>query len=312
MPTAVRIVRDAEEIQESVGGGGSFRRYQVSCGPFLGKLEALSCPRTAFFSGRYTQDLRVTWRSPQNDYLFGLYLGGRGKGHFNRRPLSGQNIALFGLGGEIDAFIPIGVTWLGFKIPPSLLEGAAEAGGLSLTHFAREESWMKEGEPEAFDNLTQTVRAILDTGGVVNDSRSGSLTEYDEEDLLDAFVSCFKKSDDHPPVDRWRNRFRIARQADDYLRAHLNRSVTAAELCRELRVSRRLLYYAMTDVFQCSPVSYHRRRRLNLARIDLRDRSKHLSVSEAARRWGFNNMGHFSRYYREMFAELPSVTAQSG
>jgi AraC-like DNA-binding protein len=168
---------------------------------------------------------------------------------------------------------------------------------------------MKEGEPEAFDNLTQTVRAILDTGGVVNDSRSGSLTEDDEKDLLDAFVSCFKGSDDHPPVDRWRNRFRIARKADDYLRAHLNRSVTAAELCRELKVGRRLLYYAMTDVYQCSPVSYHRRLRLQSARIDLRDRSKHLSVSEAARRWGFNNMGHFSRYYREMFAELPSVTA---
>jgi transcriptional regulator GlxA family with amidase domain len=68
----------------------------------------------------------------------------------------------------------------------------------------------------------------------------------------------------------------------------------------------------MTDVYQISPVSYHRRLRLQCVRIDLMDPHQRLSVCDAARKWGFHNMGDFSRYYKEMFAELPSVTAQGG
>ncbi|WP_175762398.1 helix-turn-helix domain-containing protein [Burkholderia anthina] len=50
-------------------------------------------------------------------------------------------------------------------------------------------------------------------------------------------------------------------------------------------------------------------RRLERCRADLRDRSlKHLTVSEIAFRWGFNNSAHFSRSYRARFGETPSDT----
>ncbi|AOI59113.1 helix-turn-helix domain-containing protein [Burkholderia diffusa] len=50
-------------------------------------------------------------------------------------------------------------------------------------------------------------------------------------------------------------------------------------------------------------------RRLERCRADLCDRSlKHLTVSEIAYRWGFNNSAHFSRSYRARFGETPSDT----
>lgn len=50
-------------------------------------------------------------------------------------------------------------------------------------------------------------------------------------------------------------------------------------------------------------------RRLERCRADLRDRSlKHLTVSEIAFRWGFNNSAHFSRSYRARFGETPTDT----
>jgi AraC family ethanolamine operon transcriptional activator len=312
VPTAVRIVRDADDIGESVGGGDSFRRHQISCGPFFGKLESLSCPRTAIYSGSYNQTLRIQWNTPDDGCVFGLFRNMRGEGHLNGRPPTDDTIALWDLQAEVNGLLPPNMEWTGFKVPRSLLERVAEEQGLPLAHLLPKEGPMKAADPEKVRDLRQAVRAILDAGGVVNDSRSGSLTEDDEEDLIAAFVSCFKGSDDHPPLDRWRNRFRIARQTDDYFQAHLDRFVTVAELCRELRVSRRLLHYAMAEMYQCPPVSYHRRLRLQAVRSDLRDRSKRLSVSEAAARSGFHNLGDFSRYYSEMFSELPSVTAQSG
>jgi len=312
VPTAVRVIRDADEIGESVGGGDSFRRYQVSCGSFYGELKSLSLPRTAIYSGTYNQTLRIQWRTPEDGCIFGLFRNMLGDGHINGRPPADHTIALWDLQSEVDGLLPLNLEWTGYKVPRSLLERVAEEQGLPLAHLLPKEGPMQAGDPEKVRDLTQAVRAILNTGGVVNDSRSGSLTEDDEEDLIAAFVSCFKGSDDHPPPDRWRTRFRIARQADDYFQTHLDRFVTVAELCRELRVSRRLLHYAMAETYQSPPVSYHRRLRLQAVRADLRDRSKRLRVSEAAARWGFHNLGDFSRYYKEMFSEHPSVTAQSG
>jgi AraC family ethanolamine operon transcriptional activator len=311
MATRVRIVRDAGEIQESVTGGGSFRRYQVSRGSFFGKLESLPCPRTALFAGSYNQTIRINWRSPDNGYVFGLFRSPRAEGHLNGRTFSDGTIALWDLESEVDGMLPPGLAWFGYKVPANLLERVTEAEGLPLAGLLPKKGPMHESDPELVANLAQKARAILDAGGVKNASPFGSLSEDDEEDLIAAFLSCFKGSVDHQPPDRWRNRFRVARRADEYLRVHLNRYVAVGELCRELSVSRRLLHYAMMDVYQTPPVTYHRRLRLQCVRTDIMDPREQLSVCEAAEKWGFHNPGDFSRYYREMFSELPSASAQS-
>jgi AraC-like DNA-binding protein len=54
-----------------------------------------------------------------------------------------------------------------------------------------------------------------------------------------------------------------------------------------------------------SPMRYLRQLRLDQARIDLLSRG--CSVTEAATRWGFCNLGDFARYYRQRHGELPSA-----
>ena len=311
MVTHSRIVRDVSELQNTVGGGGDFRRYQISRGSFSGTLESLWCSRTALFAGVYSQTIRINWRTPSDGYVFGIFRNARGQGHLNQRLFSDGTIALFDPASEVDGLLPTGLEWMACKVPEGLLERVTEAEGLPLVNLLPKEGPMHEFDPEIVANLTQKARAILDAGGVKNDSPSGSLSEDDEEDLIAAFVSCAKGADDHLPTDRWRNRYRVARRADEYLREHLNRFVAIAELCRELAVSRRLLHYAMNDVYQTSPVDYHRRLRLQCVRSDLMDRRQQLSISEAAAKWGFHNQGDFSRYYKEMYSELPSFTLHS-
>jgi AraC family ethanolamine operon transcriptional activator len=48
---------------------------------------------------------------------------------------------------------------------------------------------------------------------------------------------------------------------------------------------------------------YLRQLRLDRARLDLL--SGRCSVTEAATRWGFWNLGDFARYYRQRHGELP-------
>ncbi|RQS66522.1 helix-turn-helix domain-containing protein [Burkholderia sp. Bp8963] len=83
--------------------------------------------------------------------------------------------------------------------------------------------------------------------------------------------------------------------------------LSIAELCVELGLSRRTIQYAFREVLDLNPVSYLRAVRLNHVRRDLRLGD---SVTVAATRWGFLHLGDFSRDYRSMFGELPSVTAR--
>ncbi|SED27751.1 transcriptional regulator, AraC family [Rhodobacter sp. 24-YEA-8] len=89
--------------------------------------------------------------------------------------------------------------------------------------------------------------------------------------------------------------------------------VSVAELTVELGLSRRTLQNACQEVVGLSPVQYLRALRLSEARRMLQtDRP----VTEAATQFGFWHLGYFSRDYRQMFGELPSVTraaaAQTG
>lgn len=54
-----------------------------------------------------------------------------------------------------------------------------------------------------------------------------------------------------------------------------------------------------------SPMRYLRQLRLDQARLDLL--SGRCSVTEAATRWGFWNLGDFARHYRQRHGELPSA-----
>ncbi|KVN26020.1 AraC family transcriptional regulator [Burkholderia pyrrocinia] len=93
------------------------------------------------------------------------------------------------------------------------------------------------------------------------------------------------------------------RLADEHLDCH---SVSAA-----IRLSPRQL--ARIFEIEGTPIArYILARRLERCRANLRDPSlKHLTVSEIAFGWGFNNSAHFSRSYRARFGETPTETRAS-
>ena len=59
-----------------------------------------------------------------------------------------------------------------------------------------------------------------------------------------------------------------------------------------------------------SPLRYRRQAMLNRVRWALQSAPAHEGVHDVASQWGFWHMGQFSRDYRQMFGEAPSVTRQ--
>jgi AraC-like DNA-binding protein len=132
-----------------------------------------------------------------------------------------------------------------------------------------------------------------------------------EQILLAIIVSGRPLSGDAPHLHGRRRAWRIARAAREFMEDCLHRGITPGivDLCAHLHVSERTLRYAFNEQMGCPPGTYLRRLRLNGVRAELlHPGTATTSVTAAATRWGFLQMGHFSRDYRTLFHEKPSVT----
>lgn len=90
---------------------------------------------------------------------------------------------------------------------------------------------------------------------------------------------------------------------------HLRERPSIQQLAKESGVGRRSLEVGFKQAMAISPQRYSRYVRLNgLHRELLLAVPGTLTVTEAAQRWGFRELGRTSGYYRELFGELPSDT----
>ena len=114
------------------------------------------------------------------------------------------------------------------------------------------------------------------------------------------------------PRDSYRNRTRLARRAEAWMREHLAESVRIPDVCLALRVSRRELEYAFRTVFDESPRNYLQALRLNAIRHVLRRSRGDAPVIRTAFDHGITHLGRFAADYRALFGESPSETKGGG
>ena len=104
---------------------------------------------------------------------------------------------------------------------------------------------------------------------------------------------------------------KIALTIRDRIYRHINGKVTIASLAEEFGVSEQTLQNAFKSLFGFTPNRFIRHLKLNHVRKALIEADpQHDTIVNIANRWGFTHMGHFSRYYTELFGENPSVTLQ--
>jgi AraC-like DNA-binding protein len=128
--------------------------------------------------------------------------------------------------------------------------------------------------------------------------------------LLPAAASLFLQSVVLPPESGQKAiRRRAVSRACAYIDLHLRESMTLNDICHVAGVRARTLEYGFREFYDVGPVAYVRSVRLCRVRRELMaQRSAGGSVAKAARRWRFTHMGQFSRDYRILFGESPSMT----
>jgi AraC-like DNA-binding protein len=104
---------------------------------------------------------------------------------------------------------------------------------------------------------------------------------------------------------------RDVRRAIDYIEAHLDQSVTVADLVAATGVAGRTLFMHFKNFKGVSPMRYLRNARLSRVRQALLRSDTEANVTEIAMSMGFIHMGRFSVVYRRCFGESPSETLRS-
>ena len=121
-----------------------------------------------------------------------------------------------------------------------------------------------------------------------------------------AQIACEASDAAPPPKHSTRNRFRLARRAESWMRDHLAENPDIPALCCALGTSRRELEYAFHSAFGQSPRAYLESIRLNAVRTALHSTSATVPVSAIAMGYGFHHLGRFSTRFKSFFGENPS------
>ena len=106
--------------------------------------------------------------------------------------------------------------------------------------------------------------------------------------------------------------FGLVTRLEEFIEASWREAITIERLVAEAGVSARSLFRAFERVRGYSPIAFAKSVRLRRARELLLSGDPAVTVASAAQACNFANPGHFARYYRETFGELPSMTVLRG
>lgn len=104
---------------------------------------------------------------------------------------------------------------------------------------------------------------------------------------------------------------RCVRAVEDYIDAHLDRTVSLGDLLAVAGASARTLQTRFLRHHGTSPMGYLRDRRLDRARAAILRRPA-ARITDIAAECGFTHLGRFAEHYRDRFGESPSQTQRSG
>ena len=256
---------------------------QIDRGAFEASVLQRQDDRIGVGYAEFTRALEQKGSPPKDVWTFAVPALGCAPFEWRKHRMTGNRIAAFRPGSELDA-----VSLPGFRI---------------FTVSVPEESL--DGPPASEVVVVETKRIQLLRHRLADFLRQPT----DPGDLVvNALNSCLGSGN---PAETHRSpgRDQILSRVEVFLTAHPREPVSVADLTGAFGVNERTLRRAFRDRFGLSPKAYLIARRLNGARRELAATSPWTArVADIARSWGFPHAGQFSVRYKAQFGESPSVT----
>lgn len=285
---------------------------QLSTGSFQGEIDSITTESIQLFREAMNRSVDETASARKDTYVIGIPHGMDGEACWGLIPIDNNSIITLDKNAEMT-----------FRTPHHSEISAAVIDADRLEHYA--DTIMETDLRAIFRRIRPAETLLPSHAAMMRDLFYGSVHWTDNPDPNqadpaawrhfedDILASCVAALASTRPDNRKDSALRVPRYVVNRVRERVLASPlcppTIAELCQELRISRRSLNHAFVRVLGITPVSYMRNIRLNRVRAALlHEDPSHATISQIALRWGFWHMSLFSRYYRELFGELPSET----
>ncbi len=130
------------------------------------------------------------------------------------------------------------------------------------------------------------------------------------EDFLPLLISAIVTSTRQETSPSFRAQ--LVHEAREYMMNNIGRPITLKDLCTALHAGSRTISYGFQDIFGISPMAYLKIIRLHSVRQVLKNADPETTkIIDVANQYGFWSAGHFTRDYKILFGELPSVTLKN-
>lgn len=202
----------------------------------------------------------------------------------------------------IDGWIGPGFRCSSIGVPPWIWQQTRMAAGLGEVRIG---PVVAELPASRFATLE---RGLMRLRGAMSSAQAGTEAGEFVKHFMTLVWEIASRSEG--PRESVRNRARLARRAEEWLRDHHGEGIGMTELCLAMGVSRREIEYAFRENFASSPREFLERIRLNAIRRDL-NRSGSGGpgqVTRIALDHGIAHLGRFPALYRSLFGELPRQT----
>jgi len=131
-----------------------------------------------------------------------------------------------------------------------------------------------------------------------------------EDEILSIIMKLL--SEQTPRIPKLTAGEKTALEIRDRIFEHMDGKFTIHTLAKEYKISAQTLQNSFKSLFGFTPKYFFRILKLNLVHQELlKNNPDQSTVLKIASKWGFSHMGHFSKYYSELFGENPSHTLKT-
>jgi AraC-like DNA-binding protein len=212
-------------------------------------------------------------------------------------------------GEELDGQTSPGFVWMTVALPLPAWAQCRAVAGLDDRAFHRYSACPLT--PAVSSRIEHRIREVhRRLRAPFCDADAADLARRAAADLASslATMACEISGKLPPTRDSLRNRTRLARRAEDWMRAHLADAVQIPDVCLALGVSRRELEYAFRTTFDQSPRDFLHILRLHAIRRALLRAEERPPILHTALDHGITHPSRFAADYHALFGERPSET----
>ena len=127
-----------------------------------------------------------------------------------------------------------------------------------------------------------------------------------EEKLIELLMNCLLESlPNKVDTDHSYQKFS---KILDYIHGNLSEITNVYQVCENTDIPERTIRRLINNKYNLSPKGYLNKLRLNAVRRSLKSNDSKTNIVQSASEYNFWHMGQFSKDYKNLFGELPSVT----